>query len=242
MSDSTKKAKATAKQAEDLALQIMRNEAAIKHASQFSIGQTVYMYVAPMNSDQPETTPVWECVIEDIITTNVSAISKYPESQKDVVKIELGVKFGWHSKTYPAENFFTTLAAAKKHAISELNRLKAKRLERLEEIESAIVDLIQQGVNKEVQKNCDHDWENMGDYMQCTYPECQAIKQKVRTGLTGEQLRDGYDYLFNYKGNTYFGKYEALSGNFFVGGDETHQKHTHCFEAAACESIEYSAF
>lgn len=90
--------------------------------------------------------------------------------------------------------------------------------------------------------DCDHDWENMGDYMQCTYPECQAIKQKVRTGLTGEQLRDGYDYLFNYKGNTYFGKYEALSGNFFVGGDETHQKHTHCFEAAACESIEYSAF
>lgn len=242
MSDSTKKAKATAKQAEDLALQIMRNEAAIKHASQFSVGQTVYMYVAPMNSNQPETTPVWECVIEDIITTNVSTISKYPESQKDVVKVELGVKFGWHNKTYPAENFFTTLSAAKKHAISELNRLKAKRIERLEEIESAMVDLIQQGVDKKVQSNCDHDWENMGDYMQCTYPECQAIKQKVRTDLTGDQLRDGYDYLFNYKGNTYFGKYEALSGNFFVGGDETHKNHEHYFEAAACESIEYSAF
>jgi len=242
MSDSTKKAEAIAKQAEDLALQIMRNEAAIKHASKFSVGQTVYMYVAPMHSNQPESTPIWECVIEDIITTNVSTVSKYPESKKDMVKVELKVEFFWHSKTYPAENFFTTLAAAKKYAISELNRLKAKRLERLEEIESAIVDLIQQGVNKEVQNNCDHDWENMGDYMQCTYPECQAIKIKRNGEVSFDELKDGNTYCFTYKGQEYFGKYEALSGNFFVGGDETHQKHTHYFEAAACESIEYSAF
>lgn len=90
--------------------------------------------------------------------------------------------------------------------------------------------------------NCDHDWENMGDYMQCTYPECQARKQKVRAGLSTDKLQDGQSYFFNHNGNTYFGKYEALSGNFFVGVDETHQKHKHYFEAAACESIEYSAF
>lgn len=90
--------------------------------------------------------------------------------------------------------------------------------------------------------NCDHDWENMGDYMQCTYPECQAIKIKRNGEVSFDELKDGNTYCFTYKGQEYFGKYEALSGNFFVGGDETHQKHTHYFEAAACESIEYSAF
>lgn len=178
MSDSIKKAEAVAKLAEELAVKMMRNEETIKHASQFSIGQTVYMYVAPNESNQPETSPVWECVIEDIITTTVSTVSEYPESQKEEIKIQLGVKFGWNHKTYPADRFFTTLSAAKKHAISELIRVKAKRIERVEEIESAMADLIQQGVDKKAQSNCDHDWENMGDYMQCTYPECQAIKAK----------------------------------------------------------------
>lgn len=234
MSDSTKKAEAIAKRSEELALQIMRNEAALKHASQFSIGQTVYMYVAPMHSNQPETTPVWECVIEDIITTHVSTVSKYPESQKDVVKIELGVKFGWHSKTYPADNFFTTLAAAKKYAISELNRIKAKRIERVEEIESAMVDLIQQGVDKKVQQNCDHDWEDMDDYMQCTYPECQAIKRKDLNEISFDELEDGKVYSFKHEGDFYIGKYEMLSGNFFVGGDQSLQNHDLYFEASQC--------
>ena len=242
MSDSTKKAEAVANLAEELALQIMRNEAAVKHASQFSIGQTVYMYVAPNESNQPETSPVWECVIEDIITNKVSTVSEYPESHKEEIKIQLGVKFGWNNKTYPADKFFTTLAAAKKHAISELIRVKAKRIERVEEIESAMVDLMQQGVNKEVQSNCDHDWENMGYYMQCTYPECQAIRIKRNGEVSFDELKDGNTYFFTYKGQEYYGKYEALSGNFFVGGDETHKNHKDYFEAAACESIEYSAF
>lgn len=28
----------------------------------------------------------------------------------------------------------------------------------------------------ETQQNCDHDWEDMGDYQQCTYSDCQLIK------------------------------------------------------------------
>ena len=30
----------------------------------------------------------------------------------------------------------------------------------------------------EIQSECDHDWEDMGNYKQCTYLECQKITQK----------------------------------------------------------------
>lgn len=29
-----------------------------------------------------------------------------------------------------------------------------------------------------IQEVCDHDWEDMGEHYQCTYPDCQKIKQK----------------------------------------------------------------
>ena len=32
------------------------------------------------------------------------------------------------------------------------------------------------------QELCDHDWEDMGDYKQCTYPECQKTQQKSNEG------------------------------------------------------------
>lgn len=31
---------------------------------------------------------------------------------------------------------------------------------------------------KENQENCDHDWEDMGTFKQCTYPDCQKILDK----------------------------------------------------------------
>ena len=30
----------------------------------------------------------------------------------------------------------------------------------------------------ETQEKCDHDWEDMGVYQQCTYTDCQLIKDK----------------------------------------------------------------
>ena len=30
------------------------------------------------------------------------------------------------------------------------------------------------------QENCDHDWEDMGEYEECTYPECQLRRDKVK--------------------------------------------------------------
>ena len=29
-----------------------------------------------------------------------------------------------------------------------------------------------------IEECCDHDWEDMGAYKQCTYPECQKITNK----------------------------------------------------------------
>ena len=234
MTDSIKKAKYLAKIAEELAGNIRKNESVINYASQFKIGQTVYMYVRPMHSNQPDTSPIWECEVEDIITTKTSAISKYPESQKDEVKIELGVRFGFNSRTYPIDNFFVTLKEAKAYAMHELTRIKNKRIETVKEIERAMEDLIMQGVDKEVQQNCDHDWEDMGDYMQCTYPECQAIKRKELNKISFDELEDGKVYSFKHEGDFYIGKYERLSGNFFVGGDQSLQNHDLYFEASQC--------
>ena len=64
-----------------------------------------------------------------------------------------------------------------------------------------------------------------------------AVKIGMEKIFKAKRLDNGCKYSFKHDGKLHSGKYDHLSGNFFVGGDEDYINHHYFYEVSACTEI-----
>jgi len=124
---------------------MIKNKSVIHNGNEICINKQVFVYTEPKNSTRPETSPIWQGKVENIVMLNTAEASYLTKDIKETVDITITIDTGCHSRKYPADRIFTNLGVAKEFARKELEKLKSslvkERLQQDSDIVQALIEI-----------------------------------------------------------------------------------------------------
>lgn len=88
-------------------------------------GESVYVYVQPGHSTNPEYSPLWEAIINYVEVTR--KLTVYDDETKEEIEIKLNLGCGFDNITRSSNDVFTDFEEAKAYAVEQLEALDQKR-------------------------------------------------------------------------------------------------------------------
>jgi hypothetical protein len=117
----------------------------LEMTKKYKHGESVYVYVPPGHSTNPEDSPLWEGIIHYVEATR--KLSVYDDEVKEEIEITLNIGCGFDNITRSSKDVFTDFEDAKAYALEQMQAIDEKRIAYKNKLILAKKELLEQVAN-----------------------------------------------------------------------------------------------